>query len=241
VAGVAVLALVVAGATAVHLRSRPAPVDESTGDVVRVGPSDGDQISAYEAQSRSEIEALVVSGAGATTTLVSFESYVDPSALVPLLGGVTPVRVYARVPLPDVQTEIVFFPVHTLAADVPAAMKRTAETKERAARDADQAADGLTGSGAQEAELRAFYRRDAQVSRAEASSYRQLCSCVYGAVVRAEPARLVELARREGLRVVDPAPESRRLDRTVFLPLQPEQRGVVSPPADSSLPSPTRR
>jgi hypothetical protein len=37
--------------------------------------------------------------------------------------------------------------------------------------------------------------------------------------------------------VVDPAPEIRRLDRTVFLPLLPEQATVVAPPPDRSLPA----
>jgi hypothetical protein len=37
---------------------------------------------------------------------------------------------------------------------------------------------------------------------------------------------------------VDPAPEVERLDRTVFLPLLPEQATVVAPPPDRALPSP---
>jgi hypothetical protein len=49
--------------------------------------------------------------------------------------------------------------------------------------------------------------------------------------------RLAELTGRAGIRVVDPAPEIRRLDRTVFLPLLPEQATVVAPPPDRSLPT----
>jgi len=236
-----VLALAAVAATATYLGNRPAPVDEGTGDVVRVGASEGDLVSAYVERSRSELAAITARHSGEIPALVSFSSYVEPDALDGLLADVTTARVYARVPLPDVQTEIVFFPVNTLKADVPAAMKRTAESKERAARDADHAADGLTGGGAQEKELRAFYRQDAQVSRAEAASYRRLCGCIYGAVVRASPARLTQLAKRDGIRVVDAAPESKRLDRTVFLPLQPEQIAMVTPPTDGSLPSPTKR
>jgi len=237
--GVAVLSLVAIGATAIYVKTRPAPVDDTTGDVVRVGVSDGDKVADYLAQTRSELTSLARSGTGETVALVSFDAYREPAALPALLAGVTTVRVYARVPLPKVQTEIVSFPVHTLAADVPAAMKRTATTKERAATEAEQLAAGLNGSGAKEAELRAFYRQDAQVSRAEAGAYRRLCACTYGAVVRADAAALTRLAQREGVRVVDAAPESRRLNRTVFLPLQPEQLLVVTPPADGTLPAPT--
>jgi len=238
--GVAVLSLVAIGATAFYVRSRPAPVDETTGDVVRVGASDGDSVKGYVAGTRSELASLARSGAGETVALVSFDAYREPAALPPLLADVTTVRVYARVPLSKVQTEIVSFPVHTLAADVPAAMKRTATSKERAAREAEHLADGLSGSSAQEKELRAFYLQDARVSRAEAAAYRTLCACTYGAVVRADAAALTKLAQRKGVRVVDAAPESRRLDRTVFLPLQPEQLVVITPPVDGALPTPTK-
>ncbi len=240
VAGAVVLALIGVGATAMYMRSRPEPIDETTGDVVRVGVSEGDQVPVYVQAARSEVAALVAKGGGETVALVSLSGYTAPSKLTPLLDGVTPVRAYARVPLPDVQTEIVFFPVNTVAADVPAAMKRTAAAKELAARGADQAAAALSGSSTKEKELRGFYVRDATVSRAEAAAYRDLCACVYGVVVRAVPARLDALSKRPGVRVVDPAPESQRIDRTVFLPLQPEQKVVVKPPPDSAYPSPTR-
>jgi len=241
--GAAVLALVAFGATVATVRARPAPRDhntgDNTGDVVRVGASDGDQVPAYLAKSRSELAALATARAAETHALVSFGSYVEPAVLAGLLADVTTVRVYARVPLPDVQTEIVAFPVNTLAVDVPAAMKRTADRKERAAAKSDRSGAGLSGNGERETQLSTFYQADARVSRAEAAAYRRLCRCVYGAVVKASPATLRELAARDGVRVVDPAPEIRRLDRTVFLPLRPEQISVVTPPSDGALP-PTR-
>src|SRR5918995_2076240 len=120
--GAAVLALVALGATVVTVRARPAPLDQYTGDVVRVGASDGDQVPAYLAKSRSELAALANTRAAETHALVSLGSYLEPAVLAGLLADVTTVRVYARVPLPDVQTEIVAFGVNTLAADVPAAM-----------------------------------------------------------------------------------------------------------------------
>lgn len=238
--GGAVLSVLAVAATAVYLTERPAPVDETIGDVVRVGAAEGDQVGAYVATSRSELASLA-GRSGDMHALVSFASYVEPGALAGLLGDIPTVRVYARVPLPNVQTEIVSFPVHTLTADVPAAMKRTAVRKERLADESDQAAAGLTGTAERERTLRTFYQQDAKANRAEAAAYRKLCGCVYAAVVRAAPRRLAELAKRTGVRVVDAAPEASRLDRTVFLPLQPEQLTVVSPPSDAALPSPTGR
>jgi hypothetical protein len=238
--GAAVLAVLAVFGTLLYAESRPAPVDETTADVVRVGAAEGDQVAAYQARARSELAALTARPDGEVPALVSFASYVEPAVLAGLLDGVTTVRAFARVPLPDVQTEIVGLSVHTVAVDVPAEMKRAALRKERAAAEAAEYAAALGGGSAREKELRTFYERDAAVRRAEAAAYQRLCPCVYAAVVRATPAALTTLAGRNGVRVVDPAPESTRLDRTVFLPLQPEQITVVTPPADGALP-PTRR
>jgi hypothetical protein len=76
------------------------------------------------------------------------------------------------------------------------------------------------------------YASGAEVATAEAAAYRRHCSCVYAAVVHAAPAALRALADRPEVRVVDPAPEIRRLDRTVFLPPLPDQVTRAEPPAD---------
>ena len=231
-AAVASLAVVAVIFTALYLGNQPAPADDTTGDTVRVGASEGDQVPAYLERSKAKLAGLATTGGAETYALVSFGEYVPPAAVPKLVAGVTPLRAYARVPLPNVQSEIVFFPVHTVAVDIQAGMKQTAGRKDALAKDADVAAASLTGNGARERGLRALYQQEAQVNRAEAAAYRRLCACVYGAVVKATPVRLRQLAGRPGIRVVDPAPEARRLDRTVFLPLQPEQIAVVAPPVD---------
>jgi hypothetical protein len=239
VAALSALGAVAVTFTALYLGNQPAPADETTGDVVRVGAAEGDQVPAYVERSRAKLAGLAAKRTGETYALVSFRSYVPPGAVPGLVNGVTPLRAYARVPLPNVQTEIVALPVHTVAVDVPAGMKRTADRKDALAAEADTAVRRLTGGGTRERGLRAIYEQDAKVNRAEAAAYRRLCACVYGAVVKATPARLQQLAKWPGIRVVDPAPEARRLDRTVFLPLQPEQTTVVSPPVDLPGATPT--
>jgi hypothetical protein len=229
-----VVAVIAVGAA--QLRERPDDADPTTGDVVRVGVTDGEQVAGYLSRSRAEISALPARDTG-RYALVTLESYLDPAALAPLLVGARTERVYARVPLPGVQTEIVSFPVQTLAVDVPASMRRTADRKDADARESDASALAASGDGARERELRAFYRRGAGIERAEAAAYRRLCACVYAAVVTATPQAVREIAKRPGVRVVDPAPEVKRLDRAVFLPLLPEQRTVVTPPSDAGLPS----
>jgi hypothetical protein len=239
--GAAVLSVVAVVVAAVYEGTGPELADDTTGTVVRVGAAEGTQVQAYLDRSRAELGALRSGRTGETYALVVLPTYTGPAVLPGLLAGVQTVRVYARVPLPNVQTEIVSFPVTTLATDVPAGMAHTAQRKERSAQESDRFAAGLTGNDSQERELRAFYRQDAGVSRAEAAAYRRRCACVYGAVVRATPVRLRQLAARPGIRSVDPAPEVARLDRTVFLPLLPEQTAVVTPPPDAGIPAPRGR
>ena len=76
------------------------------------------------------------------------------------------------------------------------------------------------------------YETAAGTAATEAAAYRSGCSCVFAAVLRAAPAVLQGVARRAGVRIVDPAPEVRRLDRTEFRPPLPEQTGTV--PAEPS-------
>ena len=234
---VAVAALAAVAFAAVWTGMHRAPVDDTVGDVARVGVVDGQQVSSYLAGSRNELASLDGQSRAPLYALVSFGSYVEPAVAQSLLADLPTSRVVSRVPLAGVQTEIVTLPVDTFAADVPAGMRRTASRKEADAREADRLARGLTGSGDREQRLRDFYVHDAAALRAEAASYRRLCACLYAAVVRATPERLRELAGRPGIRAVDPAPQVRRLDRAVFVPLLPEQTTVVTPPADEGLTS----
>ncbi|MFG1923765.1 hypothetical protein [Cryptosporangium sp. NPDC048952] len=231
---VLVVALVV---VAYRAGTRTAPVDDTVGNVPRVGPADGQQVDAYRSAASAELAGL---SAGAPVwALVGLADYQRPDALPALFDGYPVNRVVARVPLPGVQTQLVTLVVDRLAVDVPAGMNRVASEKERAAADATSAA-----KSAATADLATVYTSAADLQRREAAAYRQLCACVYAAVVRATPDRLRALAQRPGIRVVDAAPEVTRLDRAAFAPLLPEQSGTVGPPSDNSAgpsttPSPT--
>jgi hypothetical protein len=229
----ALLLVVAVGGTLYAGRSRPPAADPTTGDVVRVGVASGDQVPAYLARSRDELIDLSTRGTEETYALVALHAYTEPQLLGPLLQGVRTELVYARVPLPNVQTEIVSIPVNALPGDVEAAFRRVGARKQAEAADAEWSAGKLAGDDPRERELRALYLDIARVDRAESSAYRGLCACAYGVVVRATPLRLRQLAARPGVRAVDAAPEVRRLDRTVFSPLRPELTAVVGPPADS--------
>jgi hypothetical protein len=228
--------LLVLGVIVVAYRAgtRTAPVDDTVGNVPRVGPVDGQPVAAYLTGSARELSGLPAERP--VWALVGFASYQRPAGLGPLLTGYPVSRVVARVPLAGVQTQLVTLVVDRVAVDVPAGMHRVATAKEQAA--AIAASDAASATASREDALAGVYASEAAVERREAAAYRQLCACVYAAVVRATPARLRALAVRPGVRVVDPAPEVSRLDRATFVPLLPEQSGTVGPPSDT-VPGPT--
>ncbi|WP_231933572.1 hypothetical protein [Micromonospora coxensis] len=209
---------------------RDEPVgDRTVGEVTRVGVRQGDAIPGYVRSAGAELAALPATGPAAYA-LVSFDGYLPPGRLPAVLAGTAVVEVVTRVPLPDRQTEVVHLPAQLLPQDVVAGMSTLADRKDREAADQRTRAASATDAG-----LRRVYDSGAQVAAEEARAYRSGCGCVYAAVVRAEPVALRALAARPGVRVVDPAPEVRRLDRTVFTPPLPEQWDVVRPPVDTAL------
>ncbi|MDG4796580.1 hypothetical protein [Micromonospora sp. WMMD1082] len=238
---VATLSCAAVLATAVLATGGPPLSDRTVGEVTRVGVVDGDSIPRYEATAAADLAALTGGGSRGegTYALVSLTEYLTPARLARVVGDVGVAVVFGRVPLPDRQTEIVRIPAQRVPEDVTAGMVRLAERKEREAADYRSRAAALGGGGPPERELRDLYASGAQVAAAEAAAYRAGCACLYALVVRAAPAKLRGVASRPGVRVVDPAPEVRRLERTVFTPPLPEQRDIVRPPVDrAATPAP---
>lgn len=219
-------------------RRREPVADRTVGEVTRVGVADGDSIPDYRRRAAAELTALAAPatpGPG-DWALVSFAAYLTPARLAETLGGTPVAEVVARLPLPDRQTEIVRIAAMRLPDDVVAGMVEVATRKDREA--ADYRARAAAPAATADAELRRVYDTGAAVSAREADAYRSGCACVYAAVVRDTPDALRALADRPGVRVVDAAPEVRRLDRTVFTPPLPEQQDVVRPPVDTGLTDP---
>jgi hypothetical protein len=228
-------AAAVTGATMWRLDRGPA-VGVAPGAPVKVGVAQNGSIPGYEETSRTELAALA--GTGQIYALVSLRAYLAPDRLAPALAGVATAEVFARVPIPGVQTEIVRFAAFRVPEDVTGGMDQIAARKDREA--ADYARQLSRGA---DDRLRPVYESGRRVAEAEAIGYREHCSCVYAAVVRAAPAALAAVAGRPEVRVVDPAPEVRRPERAVFLPPLPQQADVARPPDDSAgqAASPTLR
>jgi hypothetical protein len=240
--GTALLSSVAVLVTAVWAADRRPGGDPTVGDVTRVGVSDGQSIPGYVESSRDRLAALLAAPptgpASETYALVTLSAYLAPDRLTSTLGGVSVSEVFSRVQLPDAQTQIVRIAALSVPADVLAGMTEVADRKDREARDYQARSAAVSGDGEQQRRLRAYYESGARVAAQEATAYRSRCSCVYAAVVRAEPVVLSRMAARPEVRVVDPAPEVSRLDRAVFTPPLPEQQDVVRPPADTGLPTP---
>ncbi|NUO56673.1 MAG: hypothetical protein HOV71_12650 [Hamadaea sp.] len=226
-------------AVAVWQADRAAPAgDMSVGQVVKVGVEPNGSIPEYAAGSRAELDKLAAEGAPEAYALVTLTEYLPPDRLTPILSGVAVSAVYVRVPLTGVQTEIVRIPVTKVPVDVLTGMGRLVDRKNReaaeyAAKLSQSAADRTPGGSLPGADLVAVYQSGQRVAAAERDAYARHCACAYAAVVRATPAVLQSLARRPDVRVVDVAPEIRRLDRAVFWPPLPEQRTIATPPGDT--------
>jgi len=204
------LVITVAGVAVWRLgQPRPADLSDDGGDVVRVGVAQGASIPAYVEGSRAELSTLPDREMYA---LVTLRGYLPPDRLAPVFAGVALDVVIARVPIPGEQTEIVRIPANQVPVDVIRGMEQVAARKDGYARTGDA------------------------LARAEANGYREHCSCVYAAVIRATPGVLAQVAKRDEVRVVDAAPEVGRIDQAVFLPPLPEQSDQARPP-DTASPS----
>lgn len=240
----AVTAVVLAAAvvaTIVGSMIQPSNGNGGAHSTIRVGVSEGDTISTYIEQSRSELSRLTEeSPERHLYALVSFAAYVPPGRLAAIAsvvpGGLSTIAAYARVPVPRRQTELIWLSASRLPDDLVASMVEVADRKDRDAVAYDQLAQRAVGDA-----LRSLYESNAALARAEAAGYRGLCSCVFALVVRATPVALTSLAAQRDVRVVDSAPELVQLDRAVFAPPLPEQTGTVGPPPDDELASPAPR
>ena len=238
--GAALLSSAAVLVTAVWAADRQPVGDLTVGEVTRVGVVQGQSIPRYVESSRGELTAMLAAPSSGparqTYALVTMSAYLAPDRLTPILGEVSVSEVFSRLWLPETQTQIVRIPAFRIPDDVIAGMFQVAERKDREARDYQERSAAMTGDSDRERELRGWYESGARVASGEATAYRSRCSCVYAAVVRGIPDALEKIASRPEVRAVDPAPEVRRLDRTVFTPPLPEQDDVVRPPADAGPP-----
>ena len=232
---VAAVLLVAVAATGVWRLVRPEPGGGDGTSPLWVGVRDGDSVPRYIDAASAELSALAAAQPGSPVyALVSFREYRSPgevAAIIASVAGITPVHAYARVPLPDRQTQRVRLAAQRLPDDLVADMVRVADRKNGDAATYERMAQNEPG-----VQLKEIYRSNAEVSRAEANAFRDACACVFALLVRGSPDALTTLSGRPEVRVVDPAAAVADPDDAVFSAPLPEQTDRVQPPADS-LPS----
>jgi hypothetical protein len=233
----ATVATLVTVALATHGRE-PGRGSVQAGPTLHVGVGQDQSIPGYVSSSNRELAQLVEQGPAEVYALVSLRAYLAPDRLTPVLGGVAVAEVYARVPLHQAQTQIVRIPAYRIPDDVVTGMRQVAARKEADADEFLRLAAKLSEVNVAEDKLRTSYLDGATLASAEATAYRDGCTCVYAAVVRASAVALEQIAARPEVRAVDPAPEVLRLDQAVFLAPLPEQADTVEP-SPSAVASPT--
>ncbi|GAA2517191.1 hypothetical protein [Pilimelia columellifera] len=192
----------------------------------RVGVAAGESLPSYASASRQELRSMTRSSPGVEMyALVTLSAYLAPDRVAPVTSGVSVSAVFVRVPLPRSPVRIARIDAFRVPADVLSGMQQLALRREGEVLDMEELLRGLKGGGEAQRRLRASYLTQQQAAAAEAAAYRGGCSCVYALVVRATPEALSDVAGRAGVRMVDLAPEVGRIDRAVFLPPLPEQRG----------------
>jgi hypothetical protein len=168
--------------------------------------------------------------------LASFDAYLTPDQVAAVMAGapsVASVTGYARVPLPDRQTERVTLAAAHLPADLTVAMGHVADRK-----DADAASYLQLAQTEPPGSLHDINSSNADVARAEAAAYRGACGCVFALVVRGNAAALSGLSTLPHVRAVDPAEIADPAD-AVFAPPLPEQTDRATPPTDAAMPEMT--
>ena len=182
-----------------------------------LGPSSGQQVSAYLADARASIP----DSGGPYWALVSLRQELAPAAAAAVPGSARVSRAVLRVPLERVQT-----------AQASLAL-------------ADQGARVAELQGAMTAAADQLYRtpaadeRDAAVAEVSASRLRNNCPCVLALLIRGSAEELRAVTVRPEVRSVQAAPGDTPPQRLALSPLLPEQTTVVAPlPDDGPVPAP---
>ncbi|MGK8524590.1 hypothetical protein ACRS6B_24945 [Nocardia asteroides] len=179
----------------------------------RLGPEQGERVAEYLVRSRDSVNA---GDEAQRWALVSFTDPVVPGEIPAHSDEARIAQVLYRVPVPRVQTPLVAVPVPEGA---------------EAAVDSARFAPWLLPRPTDD--------RTARVVALSAARLRDGCACVVGLVVRGSPARLRELAAREGIRAVQALPADAVAGSFAVVPLLPDHRDVVLPgPDDGPVPDP---
>jgi hypothetical protein len=238
---IVVTAIVAVAATAVllvttggddHHAVAPAPANPATAlPGGQLGPTAGQPVSTYLAAAEQRRSELSVSKAPRATAVVDFSGYLTAAAAASELVGRQGLQVdaaFVRVAPPQSG------PIHTVTlgagADLSTALGRVAANAHRVVVNYRRAvARAKSDPTTANVQVVTDYAQIARESRTDSVGIGASQGCVFAMEVSAVPAQLLALARRPGVRVVDPAPPSVRVADLMIVPLEPQVTGVVPP------------
>jgi hypothetical protein len=193
-----------------------------------IGPGPGTSVSVYLARASVDLRHYgEIAAHRQTYAVVDLRRYLKPDQALHVIGDVSLVRAYVRVPS-KLATQPRSVPV-TTGSDLGTGMLTAAAVAKATAKSYAALLKALHPTSRAD---RLVKRRYASQHRAAVVETRHLshpksCACVFAFVVRAGPQALGTLARKPAVRVVDPAPPVVSLTGLTVLPLQPDYKTVV--------------
>ena len=201
-----------------------------------VGIQPGAAVGPYIADANRRLDALSVTPDASLIGLMVFSRYVTPAQAADLAAPTRPTRAYYAPRGTGVSPgETAYASVVDIRVDLPAQLKAAAGQLMERVKQNESFAKAIPGNTAEERAQKAEQLRDAATWRAEAKALLGSCACVFAVVVRGPARVLAELARRPGVRLIDPAPPGSQTGLLEFRPLRPETT-AVEPTAGPNAP-----
>jgi hypothetical protein len=197
----------------------------------QLGPSSGEQVSAYLAAAQGRRSDLAVSKAPTATAVVDFNGYLTAAAASSELSGragVHATRAFVRVAPPQNG------PIHTVTlssgSDLAVDVIRLASDAHRVVVNYRKAvARAKTDPTAANVQVVTDYAQTARESKVDSFGIGATQACVFALEVTGPPAQLNKLAAQPDVRVLDPAPSTVAAADLMIVPLEPQVTGVVPP------------
>jgi hypothetical protein len=197
----------------------------------QLGPTAGEPVSTYLAAAQQRRSELSVSKAPKATAVMDFSGYLTASAALSEISGRRGLQVdavFVRVAPPRSG------PIHTVTlapgADLSTALTRVAANAHRVVVNYRKAvARAKSDPTAANVQVVTDYAQIAREARTDAIGIGASQGCVFAMEITGPPAELLALARRPGVRVVDPAPPTVSVADLMIVPLEPQVVRVVPP------------
>lgn len=199
----------------------PAPL------VATVGPPPGTSVETYLSRAEATLRRFgTIAASRPTYAVVQLERYLTPQQIGTVAAGIRVERAYVRVPseLPTIYRSLSVEALSQLDEELAAAGRSAGQVAE-----SYKALIKAFRPTATDRKVQRQYvlNRRASLLESRELSRPERCGCVFAVVVRGTYDQLLQLAGRDGVRAVEPAPAVVPLSSLTVFPLQPQITTVV--------------